>query len=237
MYPYKNRVCELAELETKIFLKGQRHYREHPLWNNYLELLEEINEISGVAILYHGDSFEGVHASEPIFIDSDKEKLIGQLKECHQIVEVIDVPYHFFWTNSDYEEIYRTANLRELKNVVMRVIDRMPAGAIGEVCGPITTGPGTAKEKLKRFSKTIQKLSRHQPIFDQMPCEYILTGAHSEGYNWSIFEDFYWPIFESGKIKKLFFMHGWQNSVGASKEHEKGLALGIQIEYLPENFV
>ncbi len=51
-----------------------------------------------------------------------------------------------------------------------------------------------------------------------------------------LLEEFYLPMFKSGLIKILCFLPGWQNSIGATWEHEQAKKLGIPIIYLAEYY-
>lgn len=42
----------------------------------------------------------------------------------------------------------------------------------------------------------------------------------------------YLPIFESGHVSRLYFIHGWQSSRGANWEHQQAERLGIEVVYL-----
>lgn len=43
-----------------------------------------------------------------------------------------------------------------------------------------------------------------------------------------ILEEFYLPIFSSGRIKEAWFIPGWRTSTGARWEREKLTAFGVQ---------
>jgi hypothetical protein len=51
-------------------------------------------------------------------------------------------------------------------------------------------------------------------------------------YPMPILEEFYLPLYQSGRIKKFFFVSGWESSFGATWEHDRAKELGIEIHYL-----
>jgi hypothetical protein len=127
---------------------------------------------------------------------------------------------------------------------VMRIMHASENQAITEVCGPISTGGrGSVIENLKVFSKTIQHLKHHHGhlIFDQMPFEEAIGRVSNatplpEGagtYHMGILDHCYLPLFESGMVKKFFFLPDWESSFGARWEHDVAQRLNIDIEYLP----
>jgi hypothetical protein len=72
-------------------------------------------------------------------------------------------------------------------------------------------------------------------VFDQVPFDskfgQLITHI-TDRYPTEILDEFYLPIFSSGKIKKLFFIKGWESSFGARWEHDRAKELGIEIIYL-----
>lgn len=141
------------------------------------------------------------------------------------------------WTDENHKDLLKSSTYKELLSIALDVLGRMPQ-PIGQVCGPISTGgAGSIEENLKAFDNTIRKLqeSGHN-VFNQMPFEepmqIIKESRESEGYDDSLLEDFYLPIFESGLVHRLFFMPDWQSSYGAKWEHQQGKKLGLEIVYL-----
>ncbi len=105
---------------------------------------------------------------------------------------------------------------------------------VGMVCGPISTGGfGSVEANIQRFNEAIDSLLMLKiVVFDQTPFEPKLAELHQpdeSGYDWRILNHFYEPIFQTGKIKRKFFIPGWQSSVGARWEREQATTLGIQI--------
>lgn len=140
-----------------------------------------------------------------------------------------------YWTEEDIDAVERAHDFKDLYAVARRIFDRMPDG-IGQVCGPIAHGGlGNIHDNLKKFDETIQMLQREGKIlFDQMSFEWPMQDIKlrvSDGAL-TILDDFYLPIFESGKVDTLYFIKGWETSSGAVWEHEQGVRLGIEIVYL-----
>ncbi len=149
---------------------------------------------------------------------------------------MIDNPHTIkYWTEEDFKNLEQAKNFEDLYKIAHTVLDRMPMG-IGQVCGPIATGGlGSVELNLKIFDETIRKLqSQGKIIFDQIPFEWPmqeLKKTVTDGVN-SILEDFYLPIFKSGKVKTLYFIKGWESSRGSNWEHEQAKSLGLDIVYL-----
>ena len=82
-------------------------------------------------------------------------------------------------------------------------------------------------------------------VFDQTPLENNFlrlwekwksdpANATSE-YCWPIPYDVYRPIFLSGVIGQLYFLPGWDKSVGSAWERSQGLAFRVKILDYPEH--
>ncbi len=131
----------------------------------------------------------------------------------------------------------KASSHKDLFKIAEDILRRMPS-PIGQVCGPISTGgAGSIEKNLKRFEIAIADLqNKGLNIFDQMPFEnpmHRIISQKSDGkYDNSILNDFYLPIFESGMVKKLYFLPDWESSTGARWEHEQAKRLGLDVEYL-----
>ncbi len=142
-----------------------------------------------------------------------------------------------YWTDKDTLELEQSENMPQMLAIALRVLNRMPQ-PVGQVCGPISTGgKGSILENLVAFNETIVFMQAEgQNIFDQMPFEEpmqrVKVSLPPNTYATSLLTDFYLPIFNSGLIKKLYFMPDWQSSYGAKWEHEQAEKLGIEIEYI-----
>ena len=116
-------------------------------------------------------------------------------------------------------------------------------GPIAQVCGPISTGGnGSAEKNLDILAKAIKFLTKKGiSVFNQLPFERtfdkIMRDYKTSGYDTPILEEFYGPIFESGKIKNVYFLPGWRKSVGARWEYNYAKKLGIKTIFLPKNWI
>ena len=108
------------------------------------------------------------------------------------------------------------------------------------VCGPISTGgAGSLEANIERFNEAIFTLENlGQKIFNQIPFEKAIGRLHvpgEDGYDWNILYHFYEPIFESGSIRRKFFIPGWESSVGATWERKQAAQLNIEVIDLAED--
>ncbi len=148
------------------------------------------------------------------------------------------------WKANSFQLIEEAKSFTDLKDIALKVIKDMPPDA-GQVCGPISTGgKGSIEENLKIVHNVIEKLDKQgKNIFNQMPFEDVMqvikpqTNLSTKEANQKLLDDFYLPIFQSRLIKTLYFIHDWKSSHGAQWEHDKAKELGIEIIYLPEDFL
>jgi hypothetical protein len=142
-----------------------------------------------------------------------------------------------YWTDDDFLYLDTTKSIREVCDFALQIIDRMPDD-VAQVCGPITSGgKGSIEANLEYLNFSIQEAQKKGlHIFDQMPFEQTLhrilreqTDAENKE---SILFDFYEPLFESKKIKKLYFVPDWESSHGANWEYKKAKELGMEIGFL-----
>lgn len=132
----------------------------------------------------------------------------------------------------------RAETFTELSKIALKILRRM-AQPIGQVCGPITSG-GLWSEKvnLKALEKEILKLQeKERIIFNQLPFErhlHRIVGLPSYKGGTQLLEDFYFPIFQSGLVKTLYFLPRWATSLGSRWERQQAIKLGLLIVYLEE---
>ncbi len=144
---------------------------------------------------------------------------------------------HKYWTKEDYKELEKAVTYKQLFDIALRIIKRMPNPRT-QVCGPISTGGvGNFEGNMKRIDSVINKLQEDGiNVFDQTPFEVPMQRIKElnpvEGYDYGLLDDFYLPIFESGLISKLYFLPDWESSTGSKWEHEQGVRFGIEIEYM-----
>jgi len=141
-----------------------------------------------------------------------------------------------YWTPFNIFDLTQAKTFEDLLSTAQSVLLRMPQ-PVSMVCGPITSGGrGSREENIKVFKKTIEELSnKNITIFSQMPFEGPMWRIQKTDYykgNYHILEAFYLPIFESGLVKRFYFIPGWRLSFGAAWEHRQAKRLGIEIAYL-----
>lgn len=151
---------------------------------------------------------------------------------------------HFnHWTQMDRIMLSKARTFKELANLAISIIMRMPEG-IEMVSGPISTGGvGSIDGNRKVFEGVVEKLIVESKlnVFSQMPFEDKMVElylawhkAHpKEKYCTPILEDFYEGIFSSGRVVVLHFIHGWESSQGARWEHDNCVRWKIGKKYLP----
>ncbi|MEK7567042.1 MAG: hypothetical protein AAB527_02840 [Patescibacteria group bacterium] len=143
---------------------------------------------------------------------------------------------HRYWTGDDIIEVEEAKDFTRLAQIALKVIGRIP-DPIVQVCGPITSGGFASVElNLKVFEMAIDSLERKGfNVFDQMPLENAMARIQKENYTdpdkarVDILNQVYLPIFESGRIKMLAMLPGWQDSIGAVWERDQGIRLGILV--------
>ena len=148
------------------------------------------------------------------------------------------------YKDEHYKAIEDAKSFEELAAVAIDVLKSMPQ-PINHVCGPMSTGGLDNIEKNSIvMENTMHKLSdQGKNIFNWVPFNEAITrirkqfSTHSEESNRQVVYKFYIHIFNSGLIKKLYFIHGWESSQGAKWEHEQGIQLGLEIENLPKDFL
>jgi hypothetical protein len=148
------------------------------------------------------------------------------------------------YKDEHYKAIDEAKSYDDLKDIAIDVLKDMPQ-PIGEVCGPASTGGlGSLQKNLEVIEKTTHKLAdQGNSIFNWTPFEKRfqhlknITGTHTKEKNQLLLDGFYSHVFKSGYIKKFYFIHGWESSHGATWEHQMAKELGIEIVYLPKNFL
>jgi len=154
---------------------------------------------------------------------------------------------HFkYWTDDDKKALSAALTFKDLATIAINIIQRFP----GEVCmvsGPISTGGvGSREGNQKVFTKVIELLATEQSanIFSQVPLEDKIVDIYKkwhlnnpdETYCMPILDDFYRPLFSTGKVGALHFIYGWESSFGSRWEHDNCDQWGIKRYYLPQEF-
>jgi len=148
----------------------------------------------------------------------------------------------FYLTKTEIQKIKEAETFYELVTIGLEILNRMD-GPIAQVCGPISTGgSGSTRENLNLLAKAIEFLTKKGiSVFNQLPFERafdkIMKNYKTNGYDSPILEEFYGPIFKSGKIEKIYLLPGWQNSKGVTWEYNFAKKLGIKVIFLPDDWI
>ncbi|MDP3014937.1 MAG: DUF4406 domain-containing protein [bacterium] len=149
---------------------------------------------------------------------------------------------NFYLTKTEIQKIKKSKTFYELVIIGRGILYRM-SDPISQVCGPISTGGnGSVEENLGTLAKAIKFLTEKEiSVFNQLPFEKtfdkIMRNYKTSSYDTPILEEFYGPVFESGKIKNVYFLPGWRKSVGARWEYNYAKKLGIKTIFLPKNWI
>jgi hypothetical protein len=145
-----------------------------------------------------------------------------------------------YWTDEEKLALEKAETFQHLTEVALLILNKMPQPIV-QVCGPISTGgAGSMEKNMRRFQLAIDFLAGEGlNTFDQLPFQdammRISTHLNDGTYDMDILEIFYRGIFESGHIKKGYFLPDWQSSVGATWERNLLTKIGLPIEEYPDH--
>lgn len=126
----------------------------------------------------------------------------------------------------------RASTFTELCVPAKECLLRLPE-SVGMVIGPITTGGFNDIERNKAFLREaiISLEARGESIFNQLLFEDAIARLTdvTVDYDHRILEEFFQPLFDLGRIKKLFAVHGSYSSTGAKWEMKQGEDRGWNI--------
>ena len=154
---------------------------------------------------------------------------------------------HFkYWTEEDKKALNKAESFKDLAEIGLTVMNRMPKD-VHVVSGPISTGGvGNLLENIEVFRGITEILRQEMGlnILSWVPFELKIRPLLAEwqkcndknSYCTPILDDFYHACFHSGKITKVHFIHGWESSFGSRWEHDLCEKLGIEINYLSPEF-
>ncbi len=151
-----------------------------------------------------------------------------------------ELPPH--WTREDLLMLDKADSFKELGEVALRVLKRIPQ-PVGQVCGPISTGGlGNREANTKRLKNATDRLiSEKKNIFSQLPLQNAmvrLINKNEDNHNpYDLLEGVYLLLFETGLMKTLYFLPGWETSLGTKWEHQMGEMLKMELVHLSEEFV
>lgn len=248
MYKFENKKHEYFTLAASVFpVRPTIHFEDHGDFQKLLRLLHLCNELKTLIIVSIPGQNRFQQELHYCYEPYDTALKLALTPGNGVFYKKIDLDIHDGWKYEDYKSIYRTKNFEQVLQIALKVAKQFSCGfPLAQVCGPISTGGlGNIPDNLWHFHKTIQKLKKERIlVFDQMPVEPIFAAFHKEriekgetGYVTDILDKFYLPLFESGLIKKLYFIHGWESSQGARWEHDQAKHLDIEVHYLPKGYV
>jgi len=142
------------------------------------------------------------------------------------------------WTDDERALLVHAKTMHDLAHIAERVLERMPQ-PIHQVCGPLSTGGlGCLRQNAARFEYAVHELDRRgYSVFNQMLFQdrmtEILPEVPADGeYHWEILTVFYERIFQSGRVRQLWFIPGRDSSRGTCWEQRRTQTLGItQVDY------
>ncbi len=150
-----------------------------------------------------------------------------------------DLAQFCHWTQTEADELQSINTYAQLHQRAIKKLLRLPQPVV-QVCGPLSTGGrGNFAANMQVMNQAVELLVKQgKTIFDQRPFETpmrrILLAKNLPGYDYDLLNEFYLPLFETGRIKEFHFIPGWQGSTGARWEHNQAKRLGIAIFYFAE---
>lgn len=147
------------------------------------------------------------------------------------------------WSDADKEALATVRSFKEMAVIALGIMMRN-GGEFHMVSGPISTGGvGSIEGNRRVFMRVIEHLISEEglPVWSQMPFQDKMVDLYkiwhaenpNESYCMPILLDFYEPVFSSGFVKVLHFIHGYESSFGARWEHQGCERWGIERRYLP----
>lgn len=101
-------------------------------------------------------------------------------------------------------------------------------GPLSMVAGPKSKGGKISEElnilAIQNYMEELYEAGEN--IFNDTIFEESLQRIKDEGEVYNMLNDFYLPLFESGYIKKMFFMKDWRFSTGATLQQQALIRLG-----------
>ena len=157
-----------------------------------------------------------------------------------RILELMKTTY--YWTVAERTALEKISSWDDMIPVALGILRRMSAleKPIVQICGPMTTGGrGSLAANMAFFKRAQLVASNHGlVIFDQTPFQDAMIRLSSEWgkrqeYCTPILEVFYRGVFQSGHVSALYFLPGWEGSVGSRWEREEGARLSLTILEYP----
>lgn len=153
-------------------------------------------------------------------------------------------PYH--WTEEDWCTIQSLCEPSEIYKILIRVAAKLKHhySPVGFVIGPIMTGGFDPEKNMQIFDAAIQIVRmKGVAVLNQL---YVIPALikYSEHYQSihgddkypeNIMLELFLPLILNAKFERIFAIEGWENSLGASMEHELCLRLGFCPQTIPIN--
>ncbi len=148
------------------------------------------------------------------------------------------------YKDEHYTIIKHAQTYEELSEAAIDILKNMPKPIV-IVSGPLSTGgKGNITENFAILEKTIHKLADNNiNVFNFIPFEESIKllrkkfGNSIKEENQILLDKFYFPLYSSKLITKMYCINGWESSHGASWERKIAKELGIEIEDLPKDFL
>ncbi|MDB5254151.1 MAG: hypothetical protein JWL80_217 [Parcubacteria group bacterium] len=149
-----------------------------------------------------------------------------------------------YWTEVELARLETAEDFHLLAEVAITILARMREvdEEIIQVCGPISSGglgdPELNKLRLEAAIRMAGEQGYH--VFNQMPFETAIVRIMQKyppgQYCTEVLEVFYRTIFESGYIRRCFFVPNWHTSFGAKWERRACVRLGILLKDIPDSW-
>lgn len=141
--------------------------------------------------------------------------------------------------DNDHASIACAQSFHELLTIGIDLAKRLPPPAI-QLSGPMTTGGlGTLESNVEFMRTATQSLiDQGHAVFDILVFHdtimRLLEKRADQTYPFNLLEVFFRGMFASGHIHAVYFLPGWESSVGSRWERECVIELGLAIVDLKE---
>ena len=160
-------------------------------------------------------------------------------------MELTDKKIMKYWTEKDVLKLKNARTFEDVGKIAIEVQNRMP-DEIGHLCGPMSTGGlGNIEDNLINFENILIKLSQDYQIYNQLPLEdgiYRIVKKLNETNSYNpedLLNAIYKPLFDSKKLKKVFFINDWESSQGTTWENNyfKENRKDVELIYLEKDYL
>jgi hypothetical protein len=155
-----------------------------------------------------------------------------------------------YLTGANIADVSLAKTLEKLVRLAVGVMMRMPQ-PVAWVGGPISSGPLTYAENRARMRAVVVSLKKEGvTVFNHLPFEKRAEQLLAEEFKKSVNggrlpvqaqrelrDDFYVPIFTSGRVRILYLLPDWPFSLNALWQNKFAEEAGIPVIRVPEDFV